>query len=126
MAAVGWRDSRRRLVQWPESMVGANGQRIVKLSYRCRINSLGHLARCLASISGIDRASKRQEAERSRSMLREKLEEISITIEDFRDGAQLGLTDIFEFSLTGRLREGQTGMKKLPRLDMLVRFTLPA
>ena len=84
--------------------------------------SLGALLQYVGSTAQV----KRQEAERVRSMLREKLEDLSMTIEDFRDGAQVGLTDILEFSLTGRLREGQIGMKKLPRLEMLVRFYAPS
>lgn len=69
---------------------------------------------------------RRQEAERSRTMLRSKLEEISVTVEEFRGGFETGTMAILEFSVTGKLRGEETGMKKFPRLEMLVKFYAPS
>ena len=84
--------------------------------------SFGVLLQYLVSTAQI----KRQQAERGRTLLREKLEELSTTIEQFRDGVNTGTMSLLEFGLTGRLREEETGMKKFPRLKMLVRFYAPS
>jgi len=70
--------------------------------------------------------ARRQETERSRTLLREKLEELSTTIEQFRDGVKTATTFVLECALTGRLRDEETGVKKFPRLEMLVRFYAPS
>jgi len=62
--------------------------------------SFGVLLQYLVSTAQI----KRQQAERGRTLLREKLEELSTTIEQFRDGVNTGTMSLLEFGLTGRLR----------------------
>jgi hypothetical protein len=84
--------------------------------------SVGALLQYLGSAAQI----KRQQAERARIMLREKLEELSSTIEQFRDGVNTGAMSLLEYSITGKLLEEETGMKKFPRLEMLVRFYAPS
>ncbi len=84
--------------------------------------SVGALLQYLGSTVQI----RRQQAERSRTMLREKLEDLSTTIEQFRDGVKTGTISMLEYSITGKLSGQETGMKKFPRLEMLVRFYAPS